>query len=130
MVAAGSSSLAHAHCTLCIACFAALPYLPMSPPPPAPQDMGIQLVLTQEQFRSKLSVGIKAVCVDTDKGWGLIALQPDTRPPRSSSCRTAFYAIYTSGSTGRHGGCCGGRGLLWTQGAAVEAGPLTRGLHI
>ena len=102
----------------------------MSPPPPAPQDMGIQLVLTQEQFRSKLSVGIKAVCVDTDKGWGLIALQPDTRPPRSSSCRTAFYAIYTSGSTGRHGGCCGGRGLLWTQGAAVEAGPLTRGLHI
>ena len=60
---------------------------------------GIDLVLTEERMRNRLSGhGVRAIAVDTDQE--AIAGRPDTRPGPSAPADSLAAVMYTSGSTG------------------------------
>jgi amino acid adenylation domain-containing protein len=98
-------------------------YVPLDPNYPEERlrfmllDGRVSLVLTQEQFRERLSqLPAKIICLDSD--WPMIEQQNPAQLQRNVVPENLAYVIYTSGSTGRpkgvmvpHGGLA--NELLW-----------------
>ena len=80
-------------------------YVPLDPAFPRERllfmlrDAGVQVLLTQESLRAKLSKSsARFVCLDSD--WTAIAKQPSENCRSGAGPENLAYVIYTSGSTG------------------------------
>ena len=85
-------------------------YLPIDPSYPQERldftikDAQVQTILTLNKFASKLSNGLKVVCLDSD--WLDICQEVDSNPNSASTSEHLAYVEYTSGSTGKPKGVC------------------------
>jgi amino acid adenylation domain-containing protein len=81
-------------------------YVPLDPAYPEERlafmikDSGLQVLITDEPFRSALSERVEKL-VDIDKDWPLISKQSRENPAAEVAPENLVYVIYTSGSTGR-----------------------------
>ena len=80
-------------------------YVPLDPAFPRERlmfmlrDAGVQVLLTQEHLRAKLSESTaRFICLDSD--WAAISKQPSENCRSGAGPETLAYVIYTSGSTG------------------------------
>ncbi len=82
-------------------------YLPLDPTYPSGrvsfmlEDAGIDVLLTQQKWRNKLSEMTTATLVCLDSQWETIAQESETNPINKAGPNNLIYIIYTSGSTGR-----------------------------
>ncbi len=80
-------------------------YVPLDPAYPRErlvrmlEDSGVELLLTQERFRSTLPGKAALLCLDSE--WGVVeAMGPEMAQTEQVTAKSAAYMIYTSGSTG------------------------------
>ncbi|MEO6238548.1 MAG: amino acid adenylation domain-containing protein [Vicinamibacterales bacterium] len=80
-------------------------YVPLDPAHPAERsslvlaDAGVELLLTQEKFRTHLPVSAaRVICLDTQ--WPDVATFSEDDPPPTAGAENLAYVMYTSGSTG------------------------------
>jgi len=82
-------------------------YLPLDPTYPAArvsfmlEDAGVNVLLTQQKWRDKLSEMTTATLICLDSQWDTIAQANSTNPINKAGPDNLIYVIYTSGSTGR-----------------------------
>ena len=81
-------------------------YVPLDPTSPEArlgfmlEDAGVQVILSQEKLRRRLS-GFQATMICLDSNWQRIATESTINPVNETVAENLVYVIYTSGSTGR-----------------------------